>query len=57
MKIVKLKTENQYGLAPITFAEIKAIRDACKEYGSKKGSKTALEIVEKIEKELENITI
>ena len=57
MKIIKLKTENQFGLAPLTFAEIKAIRDACKEYGNKKGSKAALEIATAIEKELENLTV
>ncbi|MDH5654763.1 MAG: hypothetical protein OEZ34_02570 [Spirochaetia bacterium] len=56
MKIVKLKQKNQFGLAPLSFSEIKTIKDACKEYG-KQGSSAAKEIAEKIEKSMGEISI
>ena len=56
MKIVKLKQKNQYGLAPLSFSELKAIKDACREYG-KQGSSAAEMIAEKIEKAMSEISV
>lgn len=56
MQIVKMKQENQFALAGLSFTAIKTIKDACKLYGSQ-GSSAALKIAEEIEKQMKEVEI
>ena len=56
MKIVKMKEDNQYALARLSFKDIKIIKEACKLYATQ-GSAGATNIFQSIEKELENVEI
>ena len=56
MKIVKLKNENQFALAPLSFSELKTVKDACREY-AKQGSSAAKKIAEQMEKQMNEIEV
>lgn len=56
MKIVKMKADNKFALAPLSFKDIKIIKEACKLY-STQGSPGAARIYQSIEKELENVEV
>lgn len=53
---MKMKNENQFAVALLTFAEVKAIKDACAEYG-KKGSSAAKKISEELEKQMNELEV
>ena len=56
MKLMKLKEKNQFGIAYLSFGDVKTIRDACKKY-AEQGSAAAKKLAEELEEELNNVEV
>jgi hypothetical protein len=56
MKIVKMKDGKNFGLANLSFTDLKTIKDACELFASQ-GSAHAKKLLASIEKEMENVTV
>ena len=56
MKLVKMKGENQFAIAGISFAELKVIKEACKTMAGQ-GSDRARSLAEALGKEMEEVEI
>lgn len=56
MKIVKMKDGKNFGLANLSFTDLKTIKDACELFAGQ-GSAQAKKVFEEIEKEMENVMV
>lgn len=56
MQIVKMKQDNQFAIAGLSFSALKTIKDACALYGAQ-GSALAKQIADELEKRMEEVTI
>ena len=56
MKIVKMKDGKSFGLANVSFADLKTIKEACKLFAAQ-GSAQAKKVYDAIEKEMENVAV
>ncbi|MEQ8352137.1 MAG: hypothetical protein RH862_11675 [Leptospiraceae bacterium] len=56
MRIVKMKDGKNFGIADLSFKDLKVIKDACALYGTQ-GSVHGKKIAEEIEKAMEKIEI
>ena len=57
MQIVKMKKDNQFAIAGMSFSELKAIKDACAFYGQQGGFALALKIAQELEKSMDEVEI
>lgn len=53
---MKMKDGKNFGLANLSFTDLKTIKDACELFASQ-GSSHAQKILAELEKEMENVTI
>ena len=56
MKLIKLKEENKFGLAYLSFGDLKTIRDSCKKY-AEQVSAPAKKLAQEIEEEMNNVEV
>jgi len=56
MKLIKLKEANQFGIAYLSFGDIKTIRDACRKFGEN-GSAASKKIAEDLETEINQLEV
>lgn len=56
MQIVKMKQENMFAVAGLSFSALKTIKDACKLYGTQ-GSALAKKIAEELEQRMNEVEI
>ncbi|MBU42274.1 MAG: hypothetical protein CMN76_03565 [Spirochaetaceae bacterium] len=56
MRVVKMKDGKNFGVADLSFKDLKVIKDACALYGTQ-GSVHGKKIAEEIEKAMEKIEI